>query len=294
MPARRQGVIATAVSVGRLHIVAIAALGCFTFGWLFTGHYPWLVTAICALDWFLVNLLNRVVDLAEDTTNNITGTDFVARHRRAILFGGFALLGFSLVVATPFAPMVLPFRIAYHLLGFAYNWRLFGGRRLKQLYFWKNSASAMGFMLTVFCYPLAWARAQLWYGIGWGTVAATAAYFFLFELSYEIIYDLRDAPGDAEAGVRTYPVVHGAATAARLIDALCIASLVILAAAYLAHVVPWRIAILGVGPLLQIFIYKRFVKRGITSRDCINLTWIGAGLLLAYHGWVLAGLPGVT
>ena len=46
MSARRQGVIATAVSVGRLHIVAIAALGCFTFGWLFTGHYPWLVTAL--------------------------------------------------------------------------------------------------------------------------------------------------------------------------------------------------------------------------------------------------------
>jgi hypothetical protein len=59
-------------------------------------------------------------------------------------------------------------------------------------------------------------------------------------------------------------------------------------------VVPWRIAILGVGPLLQIFIYKYFVKRGITSRDCINLTWLGAALLLAYHGWVLAGLPGVT
>jgi len=290
----RQGVIATAVSVGRLHIVAIAALGCFTFGWLFTGHYPWVVTVVCALDWFLVNLLNRVVDLTEDAANGITGTDFVARHRRGILYFGFALLGFSLVVAIPFAPFVLPFRIAYHLLGFAYNWRLFGDRRLKQLYFWKNCASAMGFMLTVFCYPLAWARGQLWYGIGWSTVAATAVYFFLFELSYEIIYDLRDAPGDAAAGVQTYPVVHGAAGAARIIDALCLGSLAILAAAYVAHVVPWRIAILGVGPLLQIFIYKYFVKRGITSRDCINLTWLGAALLLAYHGWVLAGLPGVT
>jgi 4-hydroxybenzoate polyprenyltransferase len=294
MGARRQGVIATAVSVGRLHIVAIAALGCFTFGWLFTGHYPWLVTILCALDWFLVNLLNRVVDLKEDVTNNIVGTDFVARHRRGILYGGFALLGFSLVVATPFAPMVLPFRIAYHLLGFAYNWRMVGARRLKQLYFWKNTASAMGFMLTVFCYPLAWSRGQLWYGIGWGTVAATAVYFFLFELSYEIIYDLRDAPGDAAADVRTYPVVHGTATASIMIDVLCVVSLAVLIGGYVGHVVPWRIAILGVGPLLQIFIYKRFVKRGITSSDCINLTWLGALLLVAYHGWVLAGLPGVT
>ena len=294
MPARRQGVIATAVSVGRLHIVAIAALGCFTFGWLFTGHYPWLVTAICALDWFLVNLLNRVVDLAEDTTNNITGTDFVARHRTAILYGGFVLLGFSLVVATPLSPWVLPFRLAYHLLGFAYNWRLFGGRRIKQLYFWKNTASATGFILTVFCYPLAWARWQLWFGITWPTVIATALFFFLFELSYEVIYDLRDAPGDARAEVRTYPVVHGTRGATAIIDALCVISLSVLASGFVAHVVPWRIAILGVGPLLQIFLYKRFVKRGITSRDCINLTWLGAALLVAYHGWVLAGLPGVT
>ena len=178
-----------------------------------------------------------------------------------------------------FAPLLLPFRLAYHLLGFAYNWPLFGGRRIKQLYFWKNTASAMGFMLTVFAYPLAWARGQLWYGITWSTVAATAVYFFLFELSYEIIYDLRDAPGDARADVRTYPVVHGAAASTRIIDALCIASLIVLAGSFGAHVVPWRIAILGVGPLLQIFLYKRFVKRGITSRDCINLTWLGAALL---------------
>jgi 4-hydroxybenzoate polyprenyltransferase len=294
MSAPRQGVIATAVSVGRLHIVAIAALGCFTFGWLFTGHYPWAATVVCALDWFLVNLLNRVVDLKEDAANQIAGTDFVARHRRGILYVGFGLLGFSLVVAMPFAPWLLPFRLAYHLLGFAYNWPLFGGRRIKQLYFWKNSASAAGFLLTVFCYPLAWSRGQLWYGIGWSTVLATAVYFFLFELSYEIIYDLRDAPGDARAEVRTYPVVHGADAATRIIDALLVGSVVVLAAAYAAGLVPWRIAILGVGPLLQIFIYKRFVKRGIRSRDCINLTWLGVALLLAYHGWVLAGLPGVA
>jgi 4-hydroxybenzoate polyprenyltransferase len=293
MRAPRQA-FATAVSVGRLHIVAIAALGCFTFGWLFTGDYPWLVSIVCALDWFLVNILNRVVDLKEDVANGITGTDFVARHRRLILYGGFSLLGFSLVVATPLAPFVLPFRIAYHLLGFAYNWRLFGGRRIKQLYFWKNCASATGFMLTVFGYPLAWARFQLWYGISWSTVAATAAYFFLFELSYEIIYDLRDAPGDAREDVRTYPVVHGERAAARIIDGLCLGSLAILVVAFAARVVPWRIAILGVGPLLQIFIYRYFMKRGITSRDCINLTWLGAALLVAYHGWVLAGLPGVA
>ncbi|MCU1279461.1 MAG: UbiA prenyltransferase family protein [bacterium] len=294
MSAPRQGVIATSVSVGRLHIVAIAALGCFTFGWLLTGAHPWLVTVACAIDWFLVNLLNRVVDLREDTANGIAGTEFVARHRRTILYAGFALLGFSLVVLIPVSPLLVPFRIAFHALGFAYNWPLFGGRRIKQLYFWKNTASATGFLLTVFCYPLAWTRGQLAHGIGWSTVLATAVYFLLFELSYEVIYDLRDAPGDARAEVRTYPVVHGERGAMLVIDTLCAVSLCVLLAAWVGHVVPWRIAILGVGPLLQLGLYTRFVKRGITSRDCINLTWLGAALLLAYHGWVLARLPGVV
>ena len=36
------------------------------------------------------------------------------------------------------------------------------------------------------------------------------------------------------------------------------------------------------------------VHTSLESRYAINLTWLGAGLLLAYHGWVLAGLPGVT
>ncbi|MDB4970950.1 MAG: UbiA prenyltransferase family protein [Myxococcales bacterium] len=294
MDARRQGVIATAVSVGRLHIVAIAALGCFTFGWLLTGHHPWAVTVVCAVDWFLVNLLNRVVDLQEDRANAITGTDFVARHRRAILYFGFFVLGLSLILFVPFAPYVVPFRLGFHLLGFAYNWPLFGARRVKQLYFWKNCASATGFLLTVFAYPLAWTRGQLGFGISWSTVAATAVFFFLFELSYEVIYDLRDAPGDARAEVRTYPVVHGEAGAARIIDALCLSALGILVAAWLVHVVPWRICILGVGPLAQLYLYKRILKRGITSADCINLTWLGVALLVAYHGWVLAGLPGVV
>ena len=35
-----------------------------SFGWIFTGEYPWLLAAVCAVDWFVVNLLNRVVDLA--------------------------------------------------------------------------------------------------------------------------------------------------------------------------------------------------------------------------------------
>ena len=286
-------------SISRLHIIAIAALGTFTFGWLFTGSYPWALAGICALDWFVVNLLNKVVDLKEDRANRIVGTGFVARHRRALQVLGFSVLAGSLAAVHLVYPEILWLRLTYHSLGLAYNWPLLpGGRRIKELYFWKNSASAMGFILTVFLYPLAiinWATdpALLSPGITSTTVWVTVAFFVLFELSYEVIYDLRDAPGDALAGVRTYPVVHGQDGAIRIIDALIGSSLIIIWSGYAAGLVPWRIAIMGVAPLIQLVFYKRAVKRGITAGDCITITWLGAGLLAAYHVWVLLELPGV-
>lgn len=298
MPDRDQPFVVLA-SIGRLHIVAIAAMGTFTFGWLFTGHYPWMLAVICALDWFLVNLLNRVVDLPEDRVNQITGTDFVGRYRRPIIVLGFGVLLVSLVTVHLLSPALTPWRVAYHGLGFAYNWPLVPGkRRIKQLYFWKNTASALGFMITVFAYPLAslgWPMTVVRFppGIDWATVLYAAGFFMLFELSYEVIYDLRDAEGDRVADVRTYAVVHGERGAVRIIDGLVTTSMACLVVGYAAGAVPWRLFIMVVAPLLQLVIYKRAVRRGITAKDCIRLTWLGAGLLASYHLWVVAGLPGV-
>lgn len=291
--------LTTAVSVGRLHIVTIAALGTFTFGWLLTGRYLPGLALVSALDWFLVNLLNRAVDVPEDRWNNIPGTDLVARHRRLVVATGFGVLGASLVAVHVVWPTLTPFRLGYHALGLAYNYPLLPARhgggggargprvRIKQLYFFKNAASALGFVLTVFAYPLAVATVA----VPLSTLLFSGLFFFLFELSYEAIYDLRDAPGDKRAGVRTYAVVHGPRTAVRIVDALLLASLLVLVVGYEARVVPWRIAVMGVAPLLQLGLYRVFVRRGITSADCIRLTWLGAGLLGAYHLWVWAGLP---
>ena len=286
---------ALAASVGRLHIVAIAALGTFTFGWLFTGHYPWLLAGVTAFDWFLVNLLNRVVDLAEDEQNAIVGTDFVRAHQRPILAAGVTALLASFVAVHLVAPEITLLRLGAHALGIAYNWPLFpGARRIKQLYFWKNTASATGFMLTVFGYPLAYAARHggLAPAIHASTILFAGIYFFTFELSYEVIYDLRDAPGDAREGVRTYPVVHGERGAARIIDGLLAASMTALAIGYAASAIPWRLFIMIVAPGIQLALYKGAIRRGVTSSDCVQLTWLGAGLLVVYHLWILAGLPG--
>jgi 4-hydroxybenzoate polyprenyltransferase len=275
--------------------VAIASLGLLTFGWLFTGQRLWGLAAVCALDWFLVNLLNRVVDLPEDQANHIPATDWVARHRRPLLWGGLSALAASLVAVTAWAPALLPWRLGYHALGLAYNWPLLpGGRRIKALYFWKNTASATGFMLTVFGYPLAAVGLRA-ADIGWAGIAALGLFFFLFELSYEVLYDLRDAPGDAAAGVRTYPVVHGEAGAVRIIDGLLAGALAAAWGGYAAGLIPWRAAIMGVAPLLQWGFYRWRLGQGrLTSADCIHLTWLGAALLAAYHVWEALRLPGAS
>jgi 4-hydroxybenzoate polyprenyltransferase len=289
------GTLRVFASVTRLHIVAIAAVGTLTFGWIFTGSYLWLLSMVCALDWFLVNLLNRVVDLPEDRANGIVGTDFVARHASTVRSAALAVLVGSVVLVHLVLPAITLIRVAFHSLGLVYNWPVLpGGARIKQLYFWKNTAPATGFLQTCVAYPLAAAHGELAEGVRMSTVLVTSAFFFLFELSYELIYDLRDAPGDREAGVRSYAVVHGEVGAARILHGLCVASLAVLVFGFASRAVPWRIAVLGVGPIVQVVLCMRWLRRGLTSADCVSLTWLGTGLLVAYHLWVVAGLPGVT
>lgn len=284
----------TFLLVSRLHIVLIAAMGTLTFGWLFTGTHPWALAAIAALDWFLVNLINRIVDLPEDRHNGIVGTDWVARHDRAIMAMAVALLAASFVAVQFLEPRLWPFRIAYHLLGFTYNFPLLpagGGRRirLKEIYLVKNSASAMGFLITVFGYPLvsAWGALQ----VDLQYVAAMMVFFFFSELSYEVVYDLRDIPGDREARIPTFPVIHGLQTTRSIVYGLLATSALALIAGYALDWIDWKAFIMIVGLGVQLIATQRFYRRGVTAGDCILLTFIGAGLLVAYNLWIWSGLP---
>ena len=278
-------------SISRLHIAAIGAMGTLTFAWALCGVRAAGLALVSGTDWFVVNLLNRVVDLREDEANAIPGTALVARHRRWFLAFGVATLVASLALTAVHAPALLPFRLAFHALGFAYNWPLLPGRRrIKELALWKNVASATGFLLTVFAYPLA--ALPLRPDVGGALVAWAALFFFLFELSYEVLYDLRDVEGDRLAGVRTWPVLLGPAGGWRVAAGLMLASAGVAALGYGAAALPWRIAVMGVAPLLQLVVAAQMVRRGVTARDCIGLTWMGVVLLGGYHVWELLGLPG--
>ena len=105
-------------------------------------------------------------------------------------------------------------------------------------------------------------------------------------------YDLRDVVGDRNAGVRTFAVVHGFGSTVNLVRGLLLAAMIPLPIGYLASVVPWKLAVLTVGPAIQWILFTRAAKqRSISQKDCIVMTWVGAGLLMAYVAWVAAGLP---
>ena len=73
-----------------------------------------------------------------------------------------------------------------------------------------------------------------------------------------------------------------------------VAAFSVLLVAYLARAVPWRIAVMAVAPLAQLAVTSSMVKRGITTTDCVALTWLGAGVLMSYHVWERLGLPGAA
>ncbi|MCZ7586675.1 MAG: UbiA family prenyltransferase [Deltaproteobacteria bacterium] len=185
--------------------------------------------------------------------------------------------------------LALP-RAAYHLLGFIYNFRVLPGRRrLKEMYFFKNAASCAGFLLTLFAYPLV--AYGLRGGAGVGYVAFLAAYFALLEVSFEIIYDLRDVRGDRLAKVRSYPVVHGELFSGRLILLLNALSAEALLVGGALGLFAWKEMILIVAPLVQIALFRRGERRGFAPRDCVAITWTFAAMNFGYVLWVLGGLP---
>ena len=282
----------------RLHIVAIAVCATVTFGYLFMGAYPVGLALLCGFDWCIVNLLNRATDVDEDRLNGIAATEFVARHARALVAGCLVALAASLAwgfVALPASLAVV--RVVFHAMGLGYSFRIVptpkGLRRFKDLYLFKNSMSAVMFVLSVGLYPLLGvqhARVMSLPGI-----AAMVGFFFLFEHTFEVLYDLRDVDGDRAVGVPTYPVVHGARVSAAIIYALCGVSAAVLVVGRASGAVLTRELLMVAAPVGQAIFLRAQGAERISRADCVGATYAGAGLLLVYLAgtalWQRAGLP---
>ena len=63
MHATRSQLVSEALSIARYHIVLIAMMGMLTFGWLISGRHLYGLALVVGLDWFLINLMNRITDI---------------------------------------------------------------------------------------------------------------------------------------------------------------------------------------------------------------------------------------
>ncbi len=257
------------------------------------------MAVIGGLDWLLINLLNRVTDLREDLANHIRGTEHLVGKHRLVLGIWLTLFVGSFVLSHLLHPELTPWRVIVQAVGVAYSYRIVptpqAWRRFKDLYFFKNFMSAALFVATVFVYPLAvrdWTFAG---AMTMGSWWALVAFFVPFEITYEILYDMRDLDGDRAANIPTYPVVHGMEVSRQIIDALLFAATVVLAGAFLLRLVGVRELLMLLAPAIQLGFYRARILRGLTRADCINITWLGAGLLAFWlvgtRVWIDLGLP---
>lgn len=291
--------LADAASILRVHIILIGVTAALVFGWVLTGDYPWGVAVLGGLDWLLINLLNRVTDLKEDLANGIRGTERLVGAARAVLTLWIAILVGSFLWSVLVWPELTPWRLAVQAIGVGYSYRVVptprGFKRFKDLYFFKNFMSALLFVQTVFIYPLAVADWRLVYPGGAVAVVGLAVFFVAFEITYEILYDMRDLEGDRLAEVPTYPVVHGMLRSRQIIDGLLVLSAAVLLALFLTGQVGARELLMLVAPGIQWVFYRPRYRRGLTTGDCIGLTYLGAALLVVFlvgtRLWLDAGLP---
>ncbi|MBI5496875.1 MAG: UbiA family prenyltransferase [Deltaproteobacteria bacterium] len=280
--------------VTRPHILAIAGFASLVFGWLFDGAFHPLFPALVAADWFVVNLLNRVVDLPEDARNGVPGTAFLARHGTAVTVATCAFFAAVLAVGHLLLPAATPLRVAFHVIGFAYNYRVIpwpGGRtRFKQMYALKNTSSALLFVLSVILLPL-YGSGHAEDALAWERAGWLIAFFFPLELTYEVLYDLRDVDGDRAERIPTFPVVHGERWAYAVCFLAVTWSMLVPVVGHLAGPLRLREAVLAAGALQQFMVFLWIRRVGPTGPRVVNVTYLGASQLASYCAWVAVGLP---
>ena len=205
-------------------------------------------------------------------------------------------MGGSLVALHFVWPALTPYRVAVHVIGLGYNYDLVptprGFSRFKEIYFLKNFGSSVLFVLTCFVYPLMLGAPRV---MSWPAIASLVVFFVPFELTYEILYDLRDLEGDRAEGIPTYPVVHGPERARQIIDGLLVLAVVSLVVGIGMRWLGVREALMLAAPASQLAFYRPRVKRGLTKDDCIWLTHLGTAELALYLVgtalWSAAGMP---
>jgi 4-hydroxybenzoate polyprenyltransferase len=285
----------------RFHIVLVALFGTLTFSWWLTGIHLWQVAFISAIDWWILDVLNKIGDLKEDLHNNPTEARWVQHHGVGLTWICTLAFALSLVWSITVLPELTWARLAFQLLGIAYSFdviympkalRREDGRRFsrfKVMYVFKNMSAEWLFLLSVVGYPLlAWTGPTI---LTTTQILLMCGFFYFLEMSFEILYDFKDIEGDRKEGVRTYPVVHGEGIARRIFDACLVLSAGFILIGYFWFGFDSRHIVVCFAPLTQAIAFDLYAKRGYPRVGSVWITHLCTVQLLVYNTYVWLELP---
>lgn len=204
--------------------------------------------AVVGLVTFSVYAGDRLADVESDAVSNPGQAAFVRRHRTVLSVLTAGAYGLAVTVAITGGPVALALTVlpgAFWIL-YASDWLPRLGRavtRLKDVLVVNSLTVAVAWAVTLTFVPVAFVDAPLTAGV-W----VVFGYLVLDRFVNTEIPNLKDVAGDAAIGVSTLPVVLGERGTRRVLAALSLAIVGLLAAAYAGGVLPLAVVVaLGVG-----------------------------------------------
>jgi 4-hydroxybenzoate polyprenyltransferase len=157
---------------------------------------------------FSVYNLNRKTDEAEDAINRADRYSFTKRFEKHLFFAALITYGLALAIATFYGIAAILVILIPLVLGVLYSIPCLppstGYRRLKEIPVVKNLVVGFAWGTTLTLIPLLVTNTPVSM-----VTAVTFVFFFTYAFIASTLPDIRDREGDAQAGVRTIPVVIG-------------------------------------------------------------------------------------
>jgi len=201
--------IAEAFILNRLHIVASAPMVMWCWSEFLKMRFRGVDYLIITLAVACICQWNRLTDVEEDELNcpaDLKDAQAKSRAIKVFCYSG-GIIAVMIALFTEFTwptAGLVAFGVA---VGYFYNSPLLPSKphlRLKNIFIIKNLSSGAGWSAGLLVFPMLRAQTQ-------PDERFLTAFFYMFAMvmTYEIMWDMRDAAGDAKAGIRTLPVVLG-------------------------------------------------------------------------------------
>ena len=195
------------------------------------GRSPTIVLLVMAyLFSFGAYMMNRSAEMDQDLASHPERTGYLARRRRilpAVVAGSF-LVGYALAATVSlifFVALLVPLALSLlYSVGSKRLIRVIGTSKLKQKLLLKNVSIAFGWSLIPILVGLYFGGFDL-------PLLLLGPFVFLRLMTNTIVFDIRDAKGDRENGVKTLPTELGVSRSfdvVGVIDALSAVYLVVL------------------------------------------------------------------